>query len=125
MQHPPESGTIPPTPPSVEIRGSSDQPVRTGFWYALLLPVSVLYFRIASELADNMPSSGPNVAGGLIPFLLMCLAWPLVAIFVLAVIRGVLNIRGVLSLLLGIIMWLASCVVPFVLESWFVSQSTR
>ena len=85
-----------------------------GFWYFLLIPISFLYTVGAREVAGPGYTTAPN-QGAMVLFFLASLAWPIVAIVVLAAIRRLGNIRGVPATLCGLFAWVGSCAVPFLI----------
>ena len=85
-----------------------------GIWYFLLIPASVIYTVGARELAGPGYTTAPN-QGAMALFFLASLAWPLFAIVVLAVIRGVGNVRGTPAVIYALVAWVASCAVPFLI----------
>lgn len=83
-----------------------------GLWYFLLIPISFLYTVGARELAGPGYTNAPN-QGAMVVFFLASLAWPFVAMIVLAVIRSVGNVHGVPATVCCLLAWIASCAMPF------------
>ena len=90
---------------------SFDDPSR-GFWYLLLLPASLLYTLAAREFVGPGYTTGPNQSA-MFYFLIAAMAWAMLAIAVVGLIRFAFKIRGILASTIGLICWVLSCIVPF------------
>lgn len=98
-------------PESTRFPHQDDRPLGSVFWYALLLPLSLLYFLCASQIADRTSTPGPVPVDGMVTFFFMAVAWPFLAAFLLLIIKGVMNIP---TWKLAIAMWFASFAVPII-----------
>jgi len=83
-----------------------------GFWYFLLIPASLLYTFAAREIAGPGYTTAPN-QGAMVVFFVASLAWPIVAIVFMAVIRSMAKVRGVSASICGLLSLIASSIVPF------------
>jgi hypothetical protein len=103
----PESG-------SEESQQAAAKPSTHGLWYLLLLPISLLYTLAAREFAGPGYTTAPNQTA-MVLFFLAAVAWPVIAIVLVGVIRSIAHIRGVGATSFALLSWIASSVVPFLI----------
>ena len=99
---------------SHSIQPSADRDWTRGVWYLLLIPVACLYAWAAREFAGPGFTGAPN-QGAMVVFFLLAVAWPFIAIGVVAIIRRVAHIRGMRGDCLGFLSWIVSSAVPFLI----------
>ncbi|WP_145292812.1 hypothetical protein [Crateriforma conspicua] len=87
-------------------------PILHGLIYTLLFPVAAAYTIIARSIAGPGYTTAPN-QGAMVLFFLFCLAWPIVAIVVIGIIRRFSGVRGLAASAVGVLSWLCSCYIPF------------
>ena len=85
-----------------------------GLWYMLLIPFACWYTSAAREYAGPGFTDAPN-QGAMVAFFLLAVIWPFIAIVVIALFKRMLDIRGLAADGLGLLAWLASSAIPFLI----------
>ena len=80
----------------------------------MLIPAAIVYTLFARLISGPGFTTAPN-QGAMVVFFLMVLAWPLIAIFLLALIGRIFGIGGVPSILVAFVVWAFSSIVPFII----------
>jgi hypothetical protein len=115
MPNPFESPNLPSPGDDLEkARQTSSQSPGSGLWYLLLLPLSLLYILAAREFAGPGYTTAPD-QGAMVVFFLASVAWPFLATFLVLVIRNAANIRGPSAACVGLISWIVSSAMPFLI----------
>lgn len=94
-----------------EQRPSASHPLGA-LWYLVLIPVSILYAFAAREIAGPGFATAPN-QGAMVVFFLASMAWPVIALVLIALIRWISGARGFLAAIVGLVTWIASSMLPF------------
>jgi hypothetical protein len=105
---------LPALPESLGSKQARSPDWTQGMWYMLLIPVACAYASAAREYAGPGFTDAPN-QGAMVAFFLMVVAWPFIAIAIIAIFRRILRIRGIAADSLGFLAWLASSAVPFLI----------
>ena len=85
-----------------------------GFLYLLLIPASLLYTFAAREIVGPGYSTAPN-QDAMVVFLFASLAWPIVAIVLIVVIRSVVKVCRVSASIYVLMLWIASSILPLLI----------
>lgn len=92
-------------------RRSASQSLRA-LWYLVLIPGSLLYAFAAREIAGPGFTTAPN-QGAMVVFFLASMAWPVIAVVPIALIRRISGARGIVAAIVGLVTWIASSMLPF------------
>jgi len=85
-----------------------------GLWYMLLIPFACWYTSAAREYAGPGFTDAPN-QGAMVAFFLLAVIWPFIAIAAIALFKRILDIRGLAADGVGLLAWLASSAIPFLI----------
>lgn len=77
-----------------------------------MIPISLLYAVAAREIAGPGFTTAPN-QGAMVVFFLASMAWPVIAVVLITLIRWISGARGFLAAIVGLVTWIASSMLPF------------